>query len=173
MAIDDALTLARVGKTKKIERKYVEHFARELARIVRDEYDNNQTRAAKALGLSQAHISSLSNASSRGPGLSALLVMRDKTGQSIDELLGLPPPPQGALEMRMRASLDFEVARLRAEAARDRELAAKEREEAAQMKRDVRHILERIASASPEARAILRELDNGNGSAPKRRKRGA
>ncbi len=112
------LTLGSVASGKKIERKYIEHVARELAAVVRDRFEGNQTRAAKSLGISQPHLSHLIAAEGRGPGLNVLLRLRDYTGRSIDALLGLPPVASDELTERLRAALDTEVARIRRDARR-------------------------------------------------------
>src|SRR4051812_13812967 len=74
---------------KSVEREVAEHFSGEVARLVRERYDGNQSLAARSLGMTQSHISSIITGT-RGPGLNALLMMRNITGRSIDELLGLP-----------------------------------------------------------------------------------
>lgn len=121
-----------MASKKRIDRRYIEHFATELRRFSDALYDGNDTRAAAALGISQAHFSHLVSAKSqgpgsRGPGLSVLLLMRQRTGRSIDELLGLPPPSADELMERLRASFELEIARFRADAKRDLEAARVER----------------------------------------------
>lgn len=109
-------TLGYMASGKKIERRYIEHVARELDGVVNNQFEGNQTRAAKGLGISQAHLSHLIAAEGRGPGLSVLLRMRDYTGKSIDALLGLPPVPGEELTERLRAALETEVARIKRDA---------------------------------------------------------
>ena len=116
-------TIGYVGATKRLDRRYSEHFARELAKLVKDRFDDNQTKAAKYLGISQPHLSHLIAAEGRGPGLSVLLRVREATDRSIDELLGLPPPAIDALTKRLEASFELEVARFRAEASQKLEEA--------------------------------------------------
>lgn len=137
-----AHTLVYVAAKKRIERQYMEHVARELAALVRDRFDNNQTRTAKALGISQPHLSHLIAAEGRGPGLSVLIRLREYTGRSIDALLGLPPLPSDELTERLRAALDTEVARI---------------------KRDARMMVEE-AHAKTQALAPKRSRKRGTGS---------
>jgi predicted transcriptional regulator len=123
MAIAQVDTLAWVaGKTKRVPQAVLDSFARALALWVRESCDGNQTRAAKLLGVSQGHISAMI-LGTRGPGLNAILALRDRTGISTDELLGLGPPATEALTERLRASFDMEVARFRSEANRTLEEA--------------------------------------------------
>jgi len=123
MAIDLIDTIGYVAaKTKRVPQAVLDHFARELTRWVNEKCDTNQTRAAKLLGVSQGHISAMMNGT-RGPGLNAILALRAQTGLSIDELLGLGPPPAEAMIARFEASLGLEVARFRAEATRTLEEA--------------------------------------------------
>ncbi len=98
---------------KKLEGQYIAHVAREIARLVDEQYEGNQTKAAKALGMSQPHISNLINGTAgRGPGLAALILLRHVTNRSIDSLLGLPPLGGDELVERLRATIDTEVARI-------------------------------------------------------------
>lgn len=89
---------------------------------MKERFEGNQTAAARALGVSQPYLNQLVTSSmkgeGRGPGLGILLLMREKTGRSIEELLGLPPPPADELLERLRMTADLEIARIRAEAKR-------------------------------------------------------
>lgn len=99
---------------KKIEGRYIEHVVRILRHVVDTEYDGNQTRAAKGLGMSQPHLSNLlSGTSDRGPGLQTLIVLRHKTNQSIDALLGLPPVADIEIGERLQMSLATEIGRIK------------------------------------------------------------
>jgi hypothetical protein len=123
IAIAPADTLHCVAqKTKRVPQAVLDHFARELGAWVEKVCEGNQTRAAKMLGVSQGHISAMM-LGTRGPGLNALLALREQTGKTADELLGLGPAPADALTERLRASFDLEVARFRAEAKQTLEAA--------------------------------------------------
>lgn len=115
MAIDRIDTLAvMAARTKRVEARYVQHLARLVRELVDTEFDKNGTKAAKAIGISQGHVSQLARGihGTRGPGLPALIALRAYMGKSIDELLGLPPLPQDALTQRIREVLIEESAKL-------------------------------------------------------------
>lgn len=123
MAIGLTNTLGSVARTtKRVPRAAFEHFGRVLRAWVDDVHDGNQTAAAKQLGVTQGHISAMI-LGNRGPGLNTLILMREKTGKSIDEMLGLGPPPAEELAARLQASFDLEVARFRADAKKTLEQA--------------------------------------------------
>lgn len=103
------------GRTKRVPQDVLDHFGRELRRWVDENFDGNQSKAAKILGVTQSTISGVMTGA-RGPGLGLLLLLRTKTGKSCDELLGVGPAPPVHLQERLQASLDLEVARFRAEA---------------------------------------------------------
>lgn len=105
-----------MGAKKRIERRYIEHVARELDALVKERFDGNQTRAAKQLGISQPHLSALIAGEGRGPGLSVLILLRHFTNRSIDALLGLPPLPEEESVARFNAALETEIARIRRDA---------------------------------------------------------
>lgn len=132
MALTRAVTLAYVARTKAVSKQVQEAFGRVLTRWVNDTCDGNQTHAAKLLKVSQSHISAMMKGD-RGPGLNTLILMREKTGLSIDEMLGLGLPPAEDLTERLRASFDLEVARFRADAQRTLEEAQRKLAEAAQL----------------------------------------
>ncbi len=90
MAVDPPDTLPPVAKTKRVSPTVLAAFARVLKKLVDEEYDGNQTRAGKDLGVTQSHISAM-QLGVRGPGLNTLLLMREKTHMTIDDMLGLPP----------------------------------------------------------------------------------
>jgi hypothetical protein len=104
-------------RTKRVDQRMLEFFGRELGRWVEDACDGNQTAAGKLLGVTQGHISAMI-AGTRGPGLPTLIALSDKTGKSIDALLGrgrreptravplLPPgPPSSAVPPAAMAEL--------------------------------------------------------------------
>jgi len=87
--------------------------------IARD-FRGSQSAAARRIGLSQSHMSALVSGTERGVGVAALLRLREYTGLTLDELLGLGPPPPRAepepvpdpLESRIRDLLRAELRRL-------------------------------------------------------------
>lgn len=105
-------------QTKKIPEKARQAFARELQHLVDTKYEGNQTKAGRALQVTQGHISALLNGE-RGPGLNVLLLMRLETGKSIDEMLGFASAPSDELRERLVSSVEMDVGRL---AAKVREL---------------------------------------------------
>jgi predicted transcriptional regulator len=115
MAIDGMVTLGCVAKTKRVPKTVLDHFARELTQWVAESCDGNQSRAARVLGVSQGHVSAMMSGD-RGPGLNAILALREQTGKSLDELLGVGPPPAEQLTERYKASLEMDVARSKAQA---------------------------------------------------------
>jgi transcriptional regulator with XRE-family HTH domain len=105
------------------------HFAKELERVVRERYENNQTRAAKALDCTQGHISAML-LGNRGPGLNTLMAMRDITGRSIDSLLGLSPTPADNVIAQLRQTLELDLdTRLRVKQAQLEAMTEAERRE--------------------------------------------
>jgi predicted transcriptional regulator len=130
MAIDGVNTLGSVSRTKRVPAAVLEHFGRELARWVNENFAGNQTHAARVLGVTQSHVSAMISGD-RGPGLNTLILMRSKTGKSVDELLGLGPAPPEHLTEQLRASFELEVARFRADAKRTLEEANQKLAEAA------------------------------------------
>lgn len=102
---DTVPDMAGEKRTKRIDSDALEHFGRELGRWVQEAHAGNQTAAGRALGLSQGHISAMI-AGVRGPGLPTLIALREKTGRSIDDLLGLGPlPARPAVNARLPAEL--------------------------------------------------------------------
>lgn len=81
--------LPRMGRSKALERRYAEHLASVLKPIVEKDFENNQTRASRAMGIAQSHLSQI--LMSEGAGIAVLIRIRAFTGMSIDQLLGLPP----------------------------------------------------------------------------------
>jgi len=65
-----------------------EAFRRQLRAYLDRECDGNQSEGARKTGLRQSHISQLLSGT-RTIGLAGLLVLRERTGRSIDEWLGL------------------------------------------------------------------------------------
>jgi len=83
----------------------MKHVGAIVAELVTTKFGNNQTRAAKALDCSQSHISAMVTGV-RGPGLNTLLALRDYTGRSIDDLLGLDTTPGDALVRELRETVE-------------------------------------------------------------------
>lgn len=81
--------LAEMGRTKALERRYAEHLARELKRILDERFGGNQTRASAAMGISQSHLSQI--LAGDGAGIAVLIKVRAYTRVSLEDLLGLEP----------------------------------------------------------------------------------
>lgn len=113
MALESVDTLRYVPskQTKKIPEKPRKAFARVLQHLIDSKYEGNQTRAGKALHVTQGHISALLRGD-RGPGLNMLLLMRLETGKTIDEMLGFEAAPEQELENRLVASVQVEALRV-------------------------------------------------------------
>lgn len=77
------------GRTKRLDPKCVASVARAVRELIERDFEGNQTAAAKALKVSQGHVSHVLNSEDRGPGLPFLIALREYTGRSIDSLLGL------------------------------------------------------------------------------------
>ncbi len=106
-----------VRQTKRVGRDVFASFSAVLLRWVNDCFGGNQTHAAKVLGCTQSHISAMLSGK-RGPGLNTLLLLHERTGISVDVMLGLAAPEPAALpspESLSRAEmlqiLDAELAR--------------------------------------------------------------
>jgi plasmid maintenance system antidote protein VapI len=107
-AIGAAATLAHVTRTKSVNEKIAQQFARQLRAYVDDVYDGNQTRAAEGLGFTQGHLSALMRGE-RKPGLPILVQLKAKTGRSIDEWLGLATKAEASAEDRLAAAVAASV----------------------------------------------------------------
>lgn len=90
IVIDTAYSLVTVAKTKRVTTAVLEVFSAVLKAWVDKEHGGNQTRAGRALGVTQSHVSAMLGGV-RGPGLNTLILMRDQTGLSIDQMLGFEP----------------------------------------------------------------------------------
>lgn len=106
-------------RTKRLPAKHLQRLAEIVQPIVDEDFEGNQTRFGKAIGVSQSHVSQMlrggTDRADRGIGLPVLIALRDylrKTGRpySLDELLALEPlePPADAEARR----LDMVVSRL-------------------------------------------------------------
>lgn len=111
-------------KTRALPKPLQDAFAEHLRRWVADTCDGNQTEAGKALGFTQGHVSAVIRRT-RGPGLEMAFALRQKTGMTLDELFGLPPPRPARSEEpsrgadvpldRIREALRAELAEMRAQ----------------------------------------------------------
>lgn len=106
-----------MASTKRVDRDLVEHLAREVKRIVDADFGGVQRAAEKRLRISQSHLSQLIRGEhgARGPGLQVLLKLREYSGKSIDELLGLPPLKS---ETEQPSSVEDRIAQLEERLAR-------------------------------------------------------
>jgi plasmid maintenance system antidote protein VapI len=114
MAIAAESTVGAMKRTKRIEPEIQAYFGRELAAWVRDEYEDNQSSAGRALGLSQGHISAMIQGL-RGPGLPTLIDLARVSGRSIDSWLGLDRRKEQSREDRILAEFAELKAELRAQ----------------------------------------------------------
>ncbi len=95
MRMSDIPSLDAVSKESS--RRYSEDYA-ENARVALKQFVatfKSQEEAAAALGFDQGTISRSTNAANQ-PTLKVLIALRDKTGRSLDEILGLPAPKNAA-----------------------------------------------------------------------------
>lgn len=81
------IPMAKLG----LDPKEARHLADVLRPIVDERFDGNATKAAKAIGIAQSHMSQILAARGRGAGIHVLKRIRAFTGLTIDDLLGLPP----------------------------------------------------------------------------------
>jgi hypothetical protein len=95
-------------KTKKLDRKYVDHVASLLRPILDERFGGNHTAMAKAMKVSQPQLSAVlkKHGGDRGAGIVFLLAVRDYLGdRTLDEILGLEPPEFVRLS-EMEAQID-------------------------------------------------------------------
>lgn len=80
-------------RTKKLDRRYIDHLAGILRPIVHDRFEGNQASFARHIGVSQPQISQLlrTDGGDRGVGIVVLMQLRKFLQMSIDDMLGLPP----------------------------------------------------------------------------------
>jgi transcriptional regulator with XRE-family HTH domain len=113
--------LAYMPRTKKVASATARHFQTVFSRWVDAEFEGNHTAAGRMLGMTQGHVSALYNGD-RGPGLSLLLLLREKTGQDFSFWLGLKPigeaPAATPVLDTIREAVRAELAAIRAEEAR-------------------------------------------------------
>lgn len=82
------MTVETRGK-KSLEPVLADSVRVELRQIISERY-GTQLAASKAFGMSQSHLSEILGGT-RGPGLNFMIRLRELTGRSIDDLLGLAP----------------------------------------------------------------------------------
>ncbi len=105
MVVDPPDTLPPVAKTKRVSATVLAAFAKVLKAWVDEEHKGNQTHAGKDLGVTQSHVSAMLGGL-RGPGLNTLILLREKTHKSIDDMLGLEPiKSDGLTEEAMRRAV--------------------------------------------------------------------
>lgn len=78
-----------MGRTKRVDPKCIASVTAAVRELVERDFEGSQTAAAKALKVSQGHLSHVLRSGDRGPGLPFLIALREYTGRSIDSLLGL------------------------------------------------------------------------------------
>ena len=80
-------------RTKKLDRKYLDHLAGILRPKIKDEFGGNATAFADHIDVSQPQISQLlrTDGGDRGVGIVVLMQLRKYLHMSIDDMLGLPP----------------------------------------------------------------------------------
>lgn len=106
-------------------------FVAALRELIRNRYDDNQHKAADALGFSQPYLSQLLSMK-RSPGIAILLRISGLTGISLDELVGRPPSRpalaavtqeqidahvEAKVDAKVRAIVDRQLAEIRKELA--------------------------------------------------------
>lgn len=96
--------VAGAKKTKRVSPEAHKAFSRFLERFIEERYGGNQTAAAKAIGVTQGHISAMI-LGNRGPGLNTLLELRLATGMTIDSMLGFAHSPDEELKRLLEASV--------------------------------------------------------------------
>lgn len=94
-------------------------FVAALRELIQTRYDDNQHKAADALGFSQPYLSQLLSMK-RSPGIAILLRISGVSGLSLDELVGRPPsrPAMPAvtaeeIDAKVRSIVDRELAEIR------------------------------------------------------------
>lgn len=88
IAMVSRTTVAPMPRTKRVDQKCIAAVANAVREIVERDFGGKQTAAAKALKVSQGHLSHVLRSGDRGPGLPFLIALREYTGRSIDSLLG-------------------------------------------------------------------------------------
>ncbi len=116
-------TLPLVSRTKEIPESLRKNVGEEVRRWIRDYYADNQSAAARALGVNPSHLNSIISGR-RGVGLNFLLAFQEDLrahgrDATLDELLGVPHRPaqrqsEKEAEAKMRKLLREELAAARA-----------------------------------------------------------
>ena len=84
--------------------------AKILYGIIERDFGGEQKAAARALGWSASHVSSvLRGDGTRSVGVSCLISMRERAGMTLDEILGLPPlrPESSEFIRGWNSAIDF------------------------------------------------------------------
>lgn len=158
LAIGSIDTVHWVPVSKATQKIAYDHFARVLRKWVEESCGNSQSEAKRRTGINQSHISAMIRAESpKRPGLKVLMAIREATGMSIDELLGLGPPSTEALFARFHLMLETSL--------------AKEKREARLMLEEARETLARAQESERRAFEARALPPAPLGSEPKRRRR--
>lgn len=109
-ALDGGHTLSGMGRKRGtgLTDAQAEHLAKELKPFCDQRFDGNGTAMAKAWGIAQSQMSQILSGRGRGAGVAVLCRLRQATGKSIDELLGLPPLGP-SLDDRIRAAVSHAI----------------------------------------------------------------
>lgn len=92
-----------------LSKEQVEAVRRLTERLLAEDF-KNQSEMARALGVSPSTINHLVNEKDeRGPGLVFVLALRDYTGLSLDEILGLAPPRRRPADDELQARVEVAV----------------------------------------------------------------
>lgn len=102
---------------RAIDARYRTHLASTLRRIIDTDFGGNQTAAGKEMHISQGQISQMlmGPRGIKGVGLGSLLRLREYSGMSLDELLGLEPISRDQAILERLARLEENVAALHAD----------------------------------------------------------
>jgi hypothetical protein len=94
-----SVTIEAVSR-KKLDPKTADRIRDAIREVVRERFNGNQRAAADALDISPPHLSDILN-KNRDAGTNTLISLRNMTGRSLDEILGLPPLRPGETEQRL------------------------------------------------------------------------
>lgn len=106
IALGSRNRLAVMGRKQGtgLTEEQAKHLAEEL-RPYLERFDDNATRMAKAWGVAQSQMSQILSGRGRGAGVAVLIRLRQATGRSLDELLGLKPLGP-SIDDRIRSAVD-------------------------------------------------------------------
>lgn len=100
-----------------LDPRIVAHVGAVVKELVENRYGGSQTMAAEATGISQGQISDLINRKPGKLGLHTLLALREHTGRSLDDILGLDNPGSSRSAERIVQAAEKAIADLRTEIA--------------------------------------------------------